>query len=87
MTTMNELQRRIDQLEQINKDNKQAYILCEKFLAQQYDALVIENTKLRGLLAEKHDIYLDNCAEIDRLNNDIKQLKAMRAIVDSEKAF
>ena len=41
----------------------------------QYGKVYAENDKLRALLAEKYEIYLLNCAEIDRLQKRVKDAR------------
>lgn len=41
------------------------------------DGIHAANTKLRALLTEKYEIYLQNCAEIDKLNTALNKARTV----------
>jgi hypothetical protein len=43
--------------------------------------LKADNNKLSALLAEKYEIYLQNCAEIDKLNTELDEARRIIKLV------
>lgn len=83
-----ELEQVIEAVKKADNSNSMyphSWARCAKILASECIALRAENKQLCALLAEKYEIYLLNCAEIDKLRAELEA--KTKAVEEAREVF